>query len=95
MVLLWQGSLNPEKRTFIAKARPRLLLLSLRLLWPLAYKHKPMAEKCCLLFKTRGEIRPRSNLCSKLTQDKRKSSVAMARLKLLQIKWLKAFIMGT
>jgi hypothetical protein len=56
-----------------------------------------MAEKCCLdtrLFKTLEvnprckQIRPRTpsffNLCSKLTQDKRKSSVAMARLKLLK-----------
>jgi hypothetical protein len=55
-----------------------------------------MAEKCCLdtrLFKTLEvnprckQIRPRTpsffNLCSKLTQEKRKSSVAMARLKLL------------
>jgi hypothetical protein len=55
-----------------------------------------MAEKCCLedkAFQTLEvnprckQIRPRTpsffNLCSKLTQEKRKSSVAMARLKLL------------
>jgi hypothetical protein len=71
MVLLWQGhqNQNPKKRKAylgVAKARPNASysFLKTSLAKRLAYKHKSMAEKCCLdtrLFKTL-EANPRCKL---------------------------------
>jgi hypothetical protein len=54
MVLLWQGhqtkTLRRKAYLGVAKARPNASpsFLKTSLAKRLAYKHKPMAEKCCL-----------------------------------------------